>query len=681
MDIANSDLNKFLKVHKIYSQSDVSIIRLSDDTVFGDTRDLAGPYPIVVTSTDIISAEDYFKFKSNLSMNKNWTTASVVESVIVGASAIYTANVLPIPPRQYDPNYKPEFLIIHAISKEVFAVTDRVASKIDSQIRWMCRLAFIVGISGVTVIFFVVWYVSRALTQPLLWMEHVAWGIVNHADERASKIFGAADAIEPKSSSKFVPSTEISKLVSEFRVMITGFSGDGASTVAHSDVHEIKNEMTWQSDFQQLYSFSSKASRRKSFRMIYTECAEEEATGVTDSSTNLSRRDGPLNAETTTQSEEMSIVPAPPKRNSGVNIVTLPGELDKKCVKSGFDVRQVHAYRSSLFWWILVLIALPLVLTNAVICATVSSAIVHTIPSWIILVADKSTSLEIDALISVTALKATEAEMFIHDVVCDLHFMTRLTSWLFFDGISRSDSFSRPEGGTQECRDYTNTTCPFVTDPVRAPCACEWEDLNAMQCLNYSEMDARLLQRLNFVGQARDANNITGDRNESLSFKNGFDHRPNETLWWDNVDKVPGAEKGSNASGFNTTYDRIRVSSAMSIATFPIYNYDTDRNKPRQRVTEVIAFEADGLIVGFSGCNHQYALDAQFESTAANKASSIAPDLCPLGKFGCKFMAALLLLLTFMLAFTSSHSSPSCMTSRPTMQKLVFYGQDPLRDK
>ena len=252
--ITYSDVKKFLQGHKINNESAVCIVRLRDDTVFGDTLPVNAlgleTFPVVVNKTDFISAENYLKLKrSAFDMNKNWTAANFVHEIVVGENAVYTANVLPFPPDEYNPKYEPEFLIIHAISNDVFNVTEEVKNKIDSEVRQMCLLAFVIGTCGVTLVFFIVWYVSRALTEPLLWIERLAWGIVNPADKRADKSF--LDTDEPKSSTKCVPNTEISKLVSEFRAMITGFSGDGASKVAHSDEHEIKNEMTWQSDYQQ----------------------------------------------------------------------------------------------------------------------------------------------------------------------------------------------------------------------------------------------------------------------------------------------------------------------------------------------------------------------------------------------------------------------------------------------
>lgn len=687
VDIAYTDMNKFLTLHKIHDESEVSIVRLRDDTVFGDTIDAALPYPIHVTETDIISAENYFKLKSAFDMKTNWTSGSVVYEVIVGDNAVYTANVLPFPPDEYDPDYKPEFMIIHAISNDVFAVVERMKDEIDSEVLRMSLLAIGVGLVGMCMVVFIVWFVSRTLTQPLLWIERVAWGIVNHADEQAERSFGrVSEGEELQTAGTCVPSTEISKLVSEFRAMITGFSGSGASTVAQSDLHEIKNEITWQSDYQQLYSDAA-AIVTKSEGMLF--CNDDDNSGEIGWSKNPTISQSAAQLETAKQSDEIGnslIVPAPRKRNIGRNVVALPGEMDKKSIKNEFGDRKMPAYRSSLFWWILVLIALPLVLTNAAICAVVSFNIVDTFPAWHYVVAEASVKIEIEALQSVTCLKAKQAEMSIQNVVRDLHFITRVAGWLLFDGIARSDSFCHIDEGTQECRNFpADRSCPFFENPNRAACACEWEDLNALPCIDYTDVDSRSLQTLFFMSQARDADTSTGNRNASSSFGIGIDDSPNTTLWWDNIDELPGAEKGSNSSGFETAYDRLRVSAATSIALIPVYNYATAFNKKKQELTEALAFEADGLFMGFSGCSHQNTFGAHFESTTENMATIVAPNLCPEGKFGCKSLLFdvdrgfgyrkrpyLVFMLTLLIVFSFS-------SRRPEMQGLVCQRQELIR--
>jgi hypothetical protein len=122
-----------------------------------------------------------------------------------------------------------------------------------------------------------------------------------------------------------------------------------------------------------------------------------------------------------------SIVPAPSKKNVGSNIVRDAKRLHKKSMlENEFDYLNVVASRSSLFWWILILIAIPLVLTNALICSIVFNNIYTIVPEWVAIVEDASMDLEMGLLRSSSSIKASAVEAMIQEVVRDLHFVTRL---------------------------------------------------------------------------------------------------------------------------------------------------------------------------------------------------------------------------------------------------------------
>ena len=65
---------------------------------------------------------------------------------------------------------------------------------------------------------------------------------------------------------------------------------------------------------------------------------------------------------------------------------------------------------------------------------------------------------------------------------------------------------------------------------------------------------------------------------------------------------------------------------------FPVlYNYDAAK---KNFISQFIAFEADGLFLGYSGCGFdEYAYSA-WRSTPANRAAEFRPELCPVGKYG-----------------------------------------------
>jgi hypothetical protein len=136
--------------------------------------------------------------------------------------------------------------------------------------------------------------------------------------------------------------------------------------------------------------------------------------------------------------------------------------------------------------------------------------------------------------------------------------------------------------------------------------------------------------------QARDVDPVTGDRNASLSFPE-FDNSPDTTLWWTDINEMPGANGSavSSSGGYATTYDRARVSSALSVAMLPIYNYvATDRFQyAHTSMSSYLAFEADGGYGGYSGCNDDFSQYAHFKSSGFNRAYIADPDLCPIGKY------------------------------------------------
>jgi hypothetical protein len=135
------------------------------------------------------------------------------------------------------------------------------------------------------------------------------------------------------------------------------------------------------------------------------------------------------------------------------------------------------------------------------------------------------------------------------------------------------------------------------------------------------------------MSQALDFDPVTGNRNASTSFPR-LDYSSATTSWWNNTSEMPGANKGANASGYETSYDRVRVSSAMGIAAMPIYNYAPSLGRANTDLGTYTAFDADGMFTGYSGCDNGRSFGSLFVSSEENRAAEIAPELCPLGKYG-----------------------------------------------
>jgi len=583
-------------------------------------------------------------FREAIDFEEKWTRSQIDEvytnTILTKNDSMLTSYPLPLPPEEYDPEYRPRFLVYHEVSKHVFDVVDEIDTSIDGDVRRICILSVGLGALGMILVLSIVWCVSRMLTQPLLWMEGIAWRIVNHTDARSGEDLEVATEDEEQKAAtlRCAPKTEVNELVAEFRKMIQGFSGSGASHVADSPPHEIRNDLTWHSDFQQLYS-----RKKKSFR-----CATSESvsSGSTEGESTSGHRSAAVYPEllpsppTTMNSTKISgpddgplIVPAPVKRNRAHVVTSFE---DGNLKKSGIQEEPIRLHRSQLFWWIVVLIVIPLLLTNTVICAIVSHDIVTMIPSWVAKADAASHDLEESELHMISTSKASLLAALVFEAVRDLHLLTRITGWVFFGGVPRSGSFSKMDSAVNECKTFTADTCPFYSSS-RVPCPCEWEDVNNKPCGKFNEgnnrTSARDAQYMNFVVQSLDADPITGRRMASPSYPS-LGNNSSTTYWWSNVTEIPGSAKGVEASGFATTYDRLRVSSSASTAFFPVYNYGTSLGRPKATTGIYKGFEEDGLFTGFTGCGHEHGKSSYWSSTEDNYAAMIAPELCPIGKHG-----------------------------------------------
>ena len=639
VDLNESRLNK--------ETSDMAIVQYEDSTVFADTMGASNLDPLPkIYETDFISEENYNLTTSPLDtlFNRKWNPGDLQQAyektvvVCQERSRVYSAVPLPPPPTEYDPEYRPRFIVINSVSLEVFNAVDEMDEQIEEDFVGIVVASLCLGIFGMVIVLFIVWYVSRILTRPLLWIDNIAWSILNHKDHRALDSLRVADD-DKRLNAIPCTKTEITKLVIEFRSLMNCFSGTGTSTVAESNRAEIPNEMTWRSDFKQLYSVPA---IKKLTRAPTTGTNNTNKTDAETLSDPLSKK--PQKPSILARNEDNApsdsrpvpaVVPAPMKKNQGRNITGQSGHLNRKNeLENEFSPSHVRAYRSSLFWWILVLIALPLVLMNGLICGIVSYKMVKTVPKWVDIVEESSLELEKTALNVTAVVKASVAGLVMQDLVRDLHLVTRMAGWLLFGGVQRSVSLIDMDEATEDCKNYPrDLSCPFFNSG-RAVCDCDWNDITGIQCTEFSDKaESRALQLRHWHTQARDADPVTGNRPSAESYPE-FDNRPNATLWWNRTEALPGREKGSTASGIETAYDRIRATSGMAVVDIPVANYANALRRQRQDLGTYVGFDADGTLTGYTGCDHNYTYMSHWVSTKDNHAEEIARHLCPLGKYG-----------------------------------------------
>lgn len=649
-----------------------ALTRLDGSVVAGSSFDIPNKTDTInIVETGFIDQQTYDKLSSIRFWEEDvWVAASVKEDIknnlVRVKNRIIACVPVPLPPDDFSAEYEPEFLVFVAADVEdVVWLVDQIEIAIEDEVGDLLLNSILIGLVGFFIFLGVVAVVSHILTRPLTWMEVTAWKIVNHADKRVSDELVVLQSRQEEDDPlvKCSPKTEIGELVTEFQTMIGGFSGTGASRVAPSKMDEVKNFVTWKDDFRQFYQLnqtmedrikeemSQKAQsygRRISIGMrskgnsSYGQTASEiianmsEVSQVSEEESTTFRstemRKEPSFQMQFGRTDSSTLFKRPLTRtNLGTNL-----PLYGSYARMNQMEENVRISRSALFRWVLCSIVLPLVLTNVVIAALVADNLLHSFLGSVEKADNFSFGLGADFLSDSVKLHAIFGDQVLPGAMRDLHLLNRMAGWLLMDAIPRSDAFPELETEmVEECKAYTSEeVCPFDADPARSPCDCQWRDPWGRDCDDFS-VRTRFLQRMWFLCQARDYDPITGARPKSLSYPE-FDFNPVSTKWWEDVDDLPGAEKGENASGFETTYDRVRVISALQTVSLPLYNYF---NIPgfkgsRTSFSSYFAFEADGGYLGYSGCNYDASRCAQFKSSEENGAYLVSPELCPVGKYG-----------------------------------------------
>jgi len=272
--------------------------------------------------------------------------------------------------------------------------------------------------------------------------------------------------------------------------------------------------------------------------------------------------------------------------------------------------------------------------TNSIIGAIVSSSILVTLPTtWMDSAKQASNNIEMDAMQLTADRKAAIIANLMRGPSRDLYMMTRITNWIVFAGIRRSDSLISLESSSESCKGSRTGECQFSSS-----CSCDWEygwNVTGGYCdIGGSTIDSRYLQQQWFEVQKTDSDPVTGSRRSSPSFPSSL-NSPESTEWWENVSSLPGSEVGSaNVYGYETLFDRVVMASASSVINFPIYNYPSGVRKRRMSFGGYLAFADDGLLLGWSGCDDWHSSVSNFVSTNENGASLIDDDLCANGKYG-----------------------------------------------
>jgi hypothetical protein len=651
IDFVLDRVEDILRSSKVTNSSEVTVVRHDQEgTVVASTdwnRKAANDTVKIHQLNVGVTQASYTKLHELVDFSKHpWDPEQVIETYenfllqTNDSDYLVSAFPLPPPPDTFDTTYEPEFLVVVSIAEdEFFRRANYLSDTVDEKVVDLEVLILTVGCIGLGMMIAIIFMVANTLTAPLKYMNKVASDIVSNfgdtrqatsADEDVSantdnKIMGqqqeqarhdTATATKTKKKNVYIeidrknlesrcaPRTELEDIVKEFERMVRNFSGTAMAKAAHERVTEIENRFELLEDFHDLYNLREKDPKFK-FRWYNNSLAARSANDNNDLDAGEER---PLN-----------------RANFGHNIIR---EVFSKAGSRGSDFlketrNNEGRMTSPLFFWIVVLIVTPLLVTTITISCVLMVNIAQQFPDFVEEVKQEFIQEEIFALKTYVDLRANLTAVTTERSTRDLHVLTRYAGWVLFGGVDRNpETFVEMRTGAEECKVFQDLKqCPYVQEKI---CDCAWKDVRG-NCQNYS-LDTRQWQEAFFVAESHDTD-AEGDRN-TTSFPDVC-YSQETTAWWHDATTVPGFEKGASASEYQTTFDRLASSSALPIWQL-LYNYDVTKSKTV--LGGFIAFEDDGLFAGYGGCafpgDPGY---AQWFSNVGNGAAELRPELCPLG--------------------------------------------------
>ena len=611
---------------------------------------------IHIADTGFLSADLFEELTSAVQWNEEWNPTEVMDVLSTNIhhhdeGKVFIAYPVPTPPDEYDPRYKPEFYIVYATKDDVFDVVNEVEDSIDDEVLYLIVFSVGLALLGTITLLAIIFTFSNLLTEELLWMGDVSSQIINH---RNDDLIVEVEDFDPSKlhktkCSRLGSNTEISDLVTEFSTMIHNFSGNEPAIVVQPAIHEIRNTLRWQHEFDEIYSqcvtHEALKEAAEHLRALHRQASKVPSEGGADENYPNFR----------SERLQQEVVHGSDTQHTAISLIEDEEDLGTRGCESlarahlGSNVfstwkrppeinpEKIQPYKSKLFRRILTLIVCPLMVTIFLVSVTVALFVVVRFPSLYGTSQSESFSIELGSLEGTARLRASLIQEMYQEPIRNMYFLNRVVHWLLFDTIKRSDAFTTIEmSHIEECKEYLDDySCPFFGNETRNVCSCDWEDNWRRDCRTY-EVDPRYLQKMFLICQnTLDTDPETGNRMSSSQTYPERNISPETTKWWEDATTLPGAWKGANASGYETLYDRTRVLSAMAVIQMPLYNYVKSARNLHKRMTVATYFasEADGMLYGYAGCNHDFAQLAHYQLIEDNTPRN-RPGLCPLGMYG-----------------------------------------------
>jgi len=610
VDFVLDSVEAKLQASKVTEGSEVSVVRFSENgTVVASTAWNSTFATSLVPIDDLnvgLNNKTYAELYNLVSYSSPWDPKEVdslyEDTLKHGDGYLVAAYPMPPIPQEYDRNYRPEFLVVVSIDEdEFFRRTKTIQANVENTVDGLGQIILFVGLVGLLLMVTILYMVSNALTSPLTYMNTIAADIIHHfggvADDEA-----AIEVNQKILKNRFVPKTELDDIVTQFMKLIKNFSGSNMAKNAKEMTQEIDNHFNLVDEFLELYESRSADKKFKYNFSTKTPTIQQK----------IERKGAP--------SHRVNFGRSIPRHSLGSASVTTRESVTG--YKDGQD-----RMTSPLFFWIVVLIVTPLLLTQLSISCTLMVSIANSFPDYLGQIKEKFVEQEKFALNTYVHLRAGLTAVTTERAMRDNHVLLRYSTWVLFGALNRTNSFTEMTSATEECKVYANfSDCPYMKTQV---CDCAWNDRRGEggKCFDYNTTDSRYLQQVYFVSESND-NEADGDRLVS-SFPS-VSYSQETTSWWDDVTTVPGAGQLYNSSRYESTYDRYASTSALPI--FPLlYNYDIFRETTILGAD--LAFEDDGSFIGYSGCSAS-ASYSKWVSSVENGAYGLRPELCPLGKYG-----------------------------------------------
>jgi len=610
-------IHRILLESKVSDNSHVSVVRLNDEgTVLGSTALNMATMNATTTISELnlgVSASDYQVLHDLVDFKKPWEAEhirSTYEEYLHSQDGFNVkAYPIPPPPAFYDEHYRPEYLVIVSTAvKDVLIFAEEVEDNVDSRVTSLVWLSIVVGFLGWCAVIIMLFMVSHYITLPLREMNDIAMRIIDtFGDTDDSKIAVEDAALKTQ---KRVVKTELSEIVKEFQRMVSKFSGGALAKSTKIGMTEVENQFEMMEEFQQLYRNCENTNFKKT------------------SVANVAENENTCNGDSDDPAAKVRV-------HFGSNITVANKSASVYSINDGILERSASdVFSSPLFKWIVVLIVLPLLLSTITVSAIVTANVSLELPGMINAAERGLVEMQFATLQVFARLRAGFVSKHSEQAIRDDYIHARYISWIMFGGLDMAGGL--PEtmvAGTEYCKVYDDfKNCPYFKD--HNVCDCKWKD--SPLCFDYNA-DIRHLQRTFVVGSAENLLS-NGDRINTSYPKIATSQDTTEWLK-DLLDpNVPGSpnyaqnvtRKTSPTSRglYSTTYERMAIIASLPILQ-PLFNYHKRKDQIHNKF---VAFEADGMLGGYSGCETVHVTASGFQSTVENGAAKLRRELCPLGE-------------------------------------------------